>query len=245
MRLINWNFARRAPETWQAGVMLARIRDEAPDVVVLTEAHESSLALLSGHALSDVGVHWGGEAASERKVVLWSKQSWREVSHYPPLSTLGGAVCGITLTPLGDVRVLAVCTPYNFAWPEGMDPRPQLWEQHIAFLDALEAALEVMPSGPPIVIAGDFNQSLPLSWGSWKAHHRLIAALSGYPILTRGDINPIGKQTVSHIAAVSSLRAGAVRALANLDSEDKPLSDHFGIVIDFEPGGPGGVAIFD
>lgn len=246
MRLINWNFARRGPETWQAGIMLGRIRDEAPDIVVLTDAHETSLALLGGHAATDTGVRWArNETESERKVVLWSQQPWSQITHYPALSALGAAVSGVTRTPTGDVRIFALCTPPHFAWPEGMEPRPLFWEQHIAYLDALEATLKTIPSGPPLVIAGSFSQPIPLTWGSWTAHHRLMAALSSVHILTRGEITPIGAQTLDHIAAVSSLRAGAIHSISNLDSAEKELSDHFGVVVDFEPGGPGGVAVFD
>jgi hypothetical protein len=245
MRILNWNFARRTPESWQAGVMVERIRDAAPDIAVLTEAHETSLTLLGGHVLSDAGVRWGGETETERKVLLWSKQPWREPTHYAALSAIGGAVSGITETPLGDIRVLGVCTPHNFAAPETMEPRPPLWSQHIAFLEALGQTLEALPPGPPLVIAGNFNQSLPLAWGSWQAHHALVAALSGYPVLTKGDINPLNELTINHIAAGPSLRAGSVRAISRFDSEDKPLSDTFGVVADLETGGPGGVAVFD
>lgn len=246
MRLITWNFARRGPETWQAGVMLERIREEAPDVVVLTDAQETTLALLGGHVLTDTGVRWArNETSSERKIVLWSKQPWREVTHYPTLSALGAAVSGVSQTPMGKVRVLALCTPPHFAWPEGMEPRPLFWEQHIAYLEALEAVLDAIPKGPPLIIAGSFNQPIPLAWGSWTAHHRLMAALASVHILTRGDIAPIGAQSLDHIAAVSSLRAGAIHAISNLGSDGKEISDHFGVVADLEPGGPGGVAIFD
>jgi hypothetical protein len=243
MRLITWNFARRSRDTWQAGVMLERIRDDAPDIIVLTDAHATSLALLGGHVVADTGVRWArNETETERKVLLWSGRPWREITHYPTLSALGAAVSGVTQTPMGNVRVLAVCTPPHFAWPDGLVPRPLFWEQHIAYLDALRGVLDTIPTGPPLIIAGSFNQPIPLAWGSWTAHHRLMATLSGVHILTRGDIAPIGAQTLDHIAAVSSLRAGARHAISNLGSDGKEIAEYFGVVADLEPGG---VAIFD
>ncbi|MEP7210007.1 MAG: endonuclease/exonuclease/phosphatase family protein [Alphaproteobacteria bacterium] len=242
MRIVTWNIERKAPESAASRTMLARIATLEPDIVCLTEAHEGSPASFGGHALFDVGASWGGEAPSERKVALVSRTPWRDVTPLPDLSALGGAISATTDTDLGPVRVVGVCTPHHFASPGGALPRPPLWSMHIAYFKALGAALEGMGREQPTVIVGDFNQFLPLVWGSWDAHHALTHALRHFSVVTQGAIEPVGEPTIDHVAIGKQLRAAKVESLDRFNESGQALSDHFGVAVDLESGG---VQIFD
>lgn len=239
MRIVNWNFARHAPGSWQADGLVERIKTAGPDLVCVAEAHEGSLGDLGGHTLSDRGVMWGEEVDSERKVAVWSPNDWTDRIDLPGLSELGGAIAAQTETPLGRMHVVAVCMPYNMAWPKeaGFDQRPPPWSQHLAFLERLTPVLQGLDKDIPTILLGDFNQFVPLNWGSWEAHHALNATLDGLHIVTNGAIDPIGEQTVDHVAISHHLRAASVEGLSQYTNDGRALSDHFGLLVRLEAGG--------
>lgn len=242
MKIVNWNIARHAPAKRQAKLILERIAAEEPDVVCLTEAHEASLAPLGGHQLAARGVHWSKEAETERKVVLWSRQPWTDPVDVSAISGLGGAVGGVTETPLGPVRLIGVCIPYWRASPVGLEPRAANWAQHLAYLDGLEAVLADQPEDHPLVVVGDFNQRIPSDWGPLAVRRRLEKAFHGFSMITRGDIPPMDEPTLDHVAVRKLLRAKKVRGISRFDDAEKPLSDHFGVFAELEAGG---VQLFD
>ncbi len=242
MRIVTWNISRHAPDTPAAREMLERIMAAAPDVVCLTLGYETSLAALDGHVISNAGASWGPEAPGERKVVLWSKTPWRDPLDLGALAAVGGAVGAITDTDLGPVRFIGIATPNPFASPNGKLPRPPQWSMHISYLETLRQTLKRLDLSMPTVIAGDFNQFVPLIWGAWPAHHALNAALHGFGILTQGDIAPIAEHTLDHVAATHHLRAGEISGLSRFGDDNVTLSDRFGVVVDLESGG---VQMFD
>ncbi|MDZ4761299.1 MAG: endonuclease/exonuclease/phosphatase family protein [Alphaproteobacteria bacterium] len=245
MRIVTWNVSRRTPDSTEAQAVLKRVRAEQPDVVCLTEAREGFLSdWADGDALSDAGARSKGDAETERMVILWSRRPWSNRTPIPELSALGGAVSAVTETPIGPVRVIGICAPYHLVWPERSLERPPAWSQNIAYLQTLGLALKASGKDLPTVVAGKFNQFVPLSSGSWAAHHALNSAMSGFSIVTRGDLAPIGEQSLDHVAVSSRprLRALSVRALDRLDAAGRPLTDHFGVVIELEGGA---VQMFD
>jgi hypothetical protein len=248
MRIVNWNIGRRTPGGGEAATLLNRIAALAPDVVCLTEGHAGSLSDLpgagAGFVLSDMGASWKGDAEDERKVLLWSRMPWNDVTPLPSLSALGGGVTGVTDTPIGPVRVFGLCAPYHMAWPAVEEERPTPWSLNIAYFQALEAVLKEVDPELPVVLVGDFNQFVPLASGNWEAHHALNAALHGYAVVTRGDVAPTKEQTLDHVAVSNHprLRATAVQGVDRFDTTGKPLTDQFGVLVELEGGG---VQIFD
>lgn len=239
MRIVNWNLARHAPDAWQGVELTSRIKAARPDLLCVTEAHTHSLNELGGHVLTDRGVLWGEEIETECKVALWSANEWTDETPLPGLSELGGAIFARTISPLGPLQVVAVCMPYNMAWPKnaGFDSRPEPWSQHLAFLERLKPVLAGLDKDIPAVVLGDFNQFLPLNWGSWEAHHALNDTLGGLQIVTSGAIEPVGEQTVDHVAISHQLRAASIEGLTRYTDDDRAFSDHFGIVVRLEAGG--------
>jgi len=243
MRVLTWNFARHAPASWQADAMVARIGEQSPDMVCLTEAHEASLAAMPGHTLSSRGAYWSASAESERKVLAWSKAPWTDVQELTAVSAISGVVCGITEGPLGPVRVVGVCIPYHMASPYGVEERAKPWSIHMAYLDALGPALHALrESGPPVLVIGDFNQRVPSEWGVHEVRAKFDHTFAHFDIVTRGDVPAIGEPSIDHIAVTRELRAKQVVGLPRFDAEGKPLSDHFGVFVELESGG---VQIFD
>jgi len=245
LRIATWTIDRRTSEA-SAQTVVERIAEATPDIVCLAQAHEGSLASLiadaGGHVICDRGADWGGETATSRKLALWSKAPWRERAELPGPSSLGGAISAITDTDLGAVRVVGVCTPSPFASPGGTLPRPPHWSMHIAYLEALGVCLKALHRSQPTLIVGAFNQFMPLTWGAWPAHHALTAALSGFGIVTQGDIPPTGEQAIDHVAVSKHFRARSVGGLSRVAADGKPLTDQFGVLVELERGG---VQIFD
>jgi endonuclease/exonuclease/phosphatase family metal-dependent hydrolase len=243
MHVLTWNFARHAPGGWQTNAMVERIGQLAPDVICLTEAHETSLARMPGHTLSSRGSYWSASVDSERKVLLWSKAPWTDAQDLPAISAISGVVSAVTEGPLGPVRVVGVCIPYHMASPFGAEERAKPWSIHMAYLDALAPALHALrESGPPVIVVGDFNQRVPAEWGVHEVRAKFDHAFAHFDIVTRGDVPGIGEPSIDHIAVTRELRAKKVLGLARFDAEGKPMSDHFGVCAELEAGG---VQIFD
>lgn len=239
MKILTWNLARHAPDSWQGEEIERRILEAKAEIVCATEAHAGSLDRLEGHVLSDAGVRWGEELATERKVLAWSAREWTKQVSVGQLSETGGAVCAQTSTTLGNVQVVAVCMPYHMAWPRERSPevRPAPWSEHLAFLDALKGFLTQLDDDLPTILVGDFNQYDPLNWGSWDAHHALNDALGRLNIVTKGTIEPVGEQTVDHVAVSPHLRADAISSLDRYTDDGRALSDHFGVLVTLQAGG--------
>ena len=243
MRVLTWNFARHAPKDWQAVTMVERIREEAPDIVCLTEGHEASLADMPGHTLSSRGAYWSASLESERKVLLWSKAPWTDVKALPEVSAISGVVSAVTEGPLGPVRVVGVCIPYHMASPFGAEERAKPWSIHVAYLEALAPAVHALrESGPPVMVIGDFNQRVPSEWGVHDVRAKFDHAFAHFDIVTRGDVPGLGEPSIDHIAVTRELRAKTVLGLSRFDADSRPLSDHFGVFAELEAGG---VQIFD
>ncbi|MBI1339219.1 hypothetical protein GC169_03260 [bacterium] len=243
MRLVTWNMAGHKPDSPHAIEAMARIAELAPDIVCLTDAHEGSTAPLGGYRASDIGAVWGADAASARKVVIWSRTPLEEIERDDALSRLGGLVSGLTQTPLGTVRLIGVCLPHHMAWrpepgsDEAPSSRPAPWTLHVSYLERLQEVLAAMRAGPPSVIAGAFNQFLPLVWGSWAAHHALKAALGPFGVVTSGDLAPMREPTVNHVAIDLDLRADAVMGIDRMSADGEALTDHAGAAVDLVAGG--------
>ena len=107
---------------------------------------------------------------------------------------------------MGLLRVLGFCIPWHMAGTRYAEPKRKQWEVHIEFLDALGIALRTMPAFD--VIAGDFNQLLPRTWGSKLAEQKLLEVLTGYTIATEAPLTGCERASgVDHIAVGSRLQS--------------------------------------
>jgi len=245
MRILSWNVAGKGPNSPDGAAILSRIAAAQPEVVCLADAPRDMLDGFQpergGHVIYDEGAKWKGDPDGASKVVLWTPRPWREARFWPSLSALGGAVSAIADTDVGPVRVLGVCAPYNMAWPVGEDTRPPRWSLHIAFLEALKTVVDDLDDDTPLVVAGEYNQVLPLSQGSWEAHHALNSALRRVAVLTSGVLAGAEEGGTSHVAVSSQLRARKIETVDRM-LDGKALTDQPGVLVDLEAGG---LAIFD
>ena len=245
MRILSWNLGGRAPDSPEGAAILQRIAAAEPDVVCLADARRTALDSFQpergGHVIYDEGARWRGDAEGACKVVLWTARPWREARFWPQLSALGGAASAVADTDIGPVRVLGVCTPYNMTWPASEETRPARWAMHIAYLEALKAVVDDIDDDVPLVVTGEFNQVIPLSQGSWEAHHALNAALKRVAVVTGGSIPGTGEGGTAHVAVSSQLRARKVTGIDRM-ADGQALTDQPGVAVSLEAGG---LAIFD
>lgn len=238
MKIASWLLAPYLAADTTGGERLRVARDRIfagdPDVVCLSEA-DTSVALPEGHAISAKGPD-GGE------LLLWSRTPWSETIDVAPLLEFGAAAGGVTSGATGPVRVIGVHVPNWRANLPGKEPRAANWELHIAFLEQLAALLRALPDDMPLIIAGEFNQQIPLRWGLQPVQRAFDDAFQGLSMITRGDLPPMNAPSTQHIAVSKSLRARRVRGLDRFDGSGRPFADQPGVFVELEAGG---VQIFD
>jgi len=230
LSIITWNVEWATPRSPRTPHLLSRIDRHAPDVICLTETHHDLLSQ-RGNSICSRPDSGYGIKKGRRKVVLWSRQPWREVDDLgidilPP----GRFVSGVTQTPLGDVTVVGVCIPWFGSRSEKWrgDARKKHWEDHESYLDGLRQVLAGFPAERVIVI-GDFNQSIgPTSRAPVKLRSALQSAFPQDMRIVTSDIAFEGRTSIDHIALSADLAATSMSPLSNL-REGKKLSDHFGV----------------
>src|SRR5690606_14993121 len=121
------------------GLILEMIQGAQPDLVCLTECHRDFLGDASWHLIAADADHGYPVVPGRTKVGLWSRQPWTEVTTDLEGAPPGRFVSGLTDTPLGRVRVLGVCGPWEAAHVSAGRRDRTRWQDHIAFLGALLA----------------------------------------------------------------------------------------------------------
>lgn len=233
MRIVNWNIERHGPLTWQAKSLLAEISELEPDIVCLTEAWEASAASLGGFSISATGVSWSHKDAVERKVLLWSRNAWRDVQIVEQLEATGSAITGLTLLGSTVVRILGLCIPYHFASPLGLVPRAKPWSQHERSLEDLAPLLRLWRDSGPVIVVGDFNRFIPRAWGPKRSFELMEMALDGYQVTTAGEVKGVNARTIDHVAFAGELKVTDVFGRSANTDDGRKRSDHFGVVVDF------------
>ena len=230
LSIVTWNTEWAAPRSEKTPEILRRIDEHAPDIVCLTEAHESLLAA-AGHTVAAQSDYGYAAPPSRRKALLWSREPWERVDDVgaaalPP----GRFIAGVTRTPLGEITVVGVCIPWRGSRTEAYrgEARKARWEDHETYLRVLPHILKALPARR-LIVMGDFNQVIGPA--SHAPHHLQAALRDAFPpnmtIVTAGTAFQ-GRKTIDHVALSEDLRAESVAAISNRDGE-QTLSDHFGI----------------
>lgn len=230
-RVLTWNLERKRPDSELGALAVEQLVDLDPDVMVLTEAR-TAFPVGSGHALwcePPVGP-WFAE--NERKVLAWSAQPWTDVDRIG-IDGLDQTrfVSATTDTPIGPLRVLAVCIPWHMAevtYP--IDAKRTPWELHIRFLELLGELLAA--SDVPTVVAGDFNQRIPrVKYGHRAAAEAMTRAFESFDIVTSGQLDGVTRPGIDHVAISPDLSAHRTWGWPN-ESDGRRLSDHDGAGVD-------------
>lgn len=168
----------------------------------------------------------------------------------------GRFVSGVTGTPLGDVRVVGVCIPWEGAHVDTGRKDRAKWEDHLRYLEGSEKYLagfrvrddrraEIAgecllcggsarpgPTGGPtagdipVVVAGDFNQTIPRTRPRADAYEALIRAFAGWDIVTAGLAG------IDHVALDGRMRALRVERREAEYGGGRRVSDHAGVTVE-------------
>ena len=234
-RILSWNLERKRPDSPLGAAGVEHLFGFTPDVMALTEVR-TSFPVGDGHALWCEPPRGTAFAEDERKVMIWSKQPWRDVDR---VGVIGldqtRFISATTETPLGPVRVLGVCIPWHMAevtYPIDVKRKP--WELHIRYLELL--AELVADSSMPLVIAGDFNQRIPRvkGGGNVAAAEALATTFEPLTVITEGTLSGGTRPGIDHIAMSSQFVADRVWGWPN-ELDGQRLSDHEGAGADVSP----------
>ncbi|API59332.1 hypothetical protein BSL82_08425 [Tardibacter chloracetimidivorans] len=230
LTIATWNTQWRMPGSKDAELIVARLKATSPDIICLTEAC-ADLPGNEGHVIACDPDHGYPVIPGRHKVLLWSREPWVEVdplghADLPP----GRFIAGRTLTPAGPLQVIGLCIPWRGAHVQTGRRDRAFWQDHLLYLSALRQHLD-HTRGPALLI-GDFNQRVPRRYTPPHVHAALHAALGDrFRIATAGPIAPLDRLAIDHVAHTSELAPLRIRALSNLSPQGRPISDHFGVVV--------------
>ena len=233
MIVVNWN-VNWASASWRTNEIRRRIHEHTPEIVCLTETHCGFLE--GGHTITSRGDYGYGHHVSRRKVLLWSRQPWREVDDLgddcmPP----GRFVSGVTETSVGEVTVVGVCVPWekSRAGKDYSGKRREPWEDHERYLERLRSVLAQAPS-EWLVLMGDFNQEIAEPGRRQSGAVGQRAALlqraipCGVKVATDEFVHE-GRRPIDHIALSANLRPREIEPISN-QFGSRRLADHaFGL----------------
>ncbi len=238
LKLVNWNVRCATPGSWKrAPEIRRRIEQHAPEVICLTEAHPK---LVDSEAHPELWTQEGYTICSQpydggdiRKVLLWSKEPWKEVDCVGSNSLLPGRfVSGVTQTSVGKVTVIGICIPFRGSRAEARrgSERKKSWEDHKQYLAGLTHVLERTPA-KRLIVVGDFNQRIGQVRYAPPPDVRaaLRSAMPPHMTIVTSKVGFQGRSCIDHIALSEDLAAESLGVISNMDGGTK-LSDHFGVV---------------
>ena len=231
MRVITWNVEWATRKSRRTAEIVGCISGHDPEVVCLTEAH---VGLLSqhGHTICSQADYGYKVRENRRKVVLWSREPWREVDDVglesmPP----GRFVAGVTRTSLDDVTVVGVCIPWFGSRTEARRElgRSKRWEDHEEYLVGMTEILGRC-STQRMIVMGDFNQIIgPGSRASHELRTALANAFSPNMRIATSELTFQGRKSIDHIALSEDFKVESLGVVSNIH-DGRKLSDHFGVV---------------
>lgn len=227
LTLVNWNVQFRRTRSEAGEIIRERIFSHAPDVVCLTESHADFLN--TGYVVASDPDYGYPLVAGRRKVLLWSREPWRDVDPVGHAALPSGRfVSGRTSTPIGEVTVIGVCIPWAHAHVSTGRKDRAVWQDHLTYLTVLDEMLAA--SRRPTILVGDFNQTVPRRRAPRLAFEALEASvLRRLSLATAGPLQPMGKLAIDHVAHTSDLLASAASSIPDEMPSGKKLSDHFGV----------------
>jgi endonuclease/exonuclease/phosphatase family metal-dependent hydrolase len=226
-----WNVEWARPHSRRGQAVAGRLVSWDCDVLVVTEG-EAALLPDHGHVVDSEEDYGYRVIAGRRKVLLWSRNPWREVERRTSADLPSGRIAsGVTDTPAGPVRVVGVCIPWRDAHvPSGRRDRDG-WQDHLRYLNALGPWLEGLPPDPPLVVAGDFNQRVPANGQPARVAQGLADALGGLVVASAG-LTHAGRRLIDHLAHDPALRTNSICAIGRERPAGPRLSDHDGVVVE-------------
>ena len=110
LKLVNWNVEWATKTSAKGKELLRRISEADADVICLTESHVDFLPDTDDTRLITSSEDYGYRSEpSQRKVLLWSRNGWRDVDALGSDDLPSGRfVSGVTETPMGDIVAIGI-----------------------------------------------------------------------------------------------------------------------------------------
>ncbi|WP_308115459.1 MULTISPECIES: endonuclease/exonuclease/phosphatase family protein [unclassified Rhodococcus (in: high G+C Gram-positive bacteria)] len=218
-----WNVEWATTRGRRGATVRDRLARLTADILVVTEGRRGLLPD-DGYTLD--GGDWGYAIEPDRrKVLAYSRQPFSDVIRIESGGGAGRVVTALTDTPIGAVRLLAVCIPWSRAHVSTGRRDAAPWSEHLACLDQIEDLVNGFEASVPVIVAGDFNQKIP------RARQPILVADRLAEVMTRWTCHTAGTtddgQLIDHIA--SNVDCVALRTWPGTTG-DLRLSDHSGVV---------------
>ncbi len=250
-KIANWNLERPKRNTSKTKLAIAKIKEENPDLIVLTET-SNAVDLSEAYPFS-VKTKPYERTPNEHWVTIWSK--W-EINKEIKLFDNYRTCCGIISAPFGEIIIFGTIIPYHMAGVSGVrygNLDYKAWEFHerdIVAQSEIWNKLKKLYPDKPLFIIGDFNQTRfgNKGYGTKKVRNLLTKILETLKIecVTEIDfskhlsIDPKkGKRrnNIDHICVSSEfLKKSQDYKISGWDhftEQGKYMSDHNAVFIEF------------
>ena len=221
-----WNVNWAKPGSPRAAPIASAIKRLRPDILCMCEGYTGFDE--TGHWIASGADYGYGDTRGRRKIMLWSREPWRDVnaighSSLPP----GRFIVGTTDTNCGPVHVMGLAIPWAMAHVATGQKNRNPWQDHMRYLDHVPDILANRPPAVPLIVTGDFNQRVPRGRQPKAVFEKLSEVFLGaVDLWTAGEITGADRQPVCHIGGSSELRLLAAGAFSRRQRSGKILNDH-------------------
>ena len=252
-RITNWNIERPKVDSLKTKLVFEKILALNSDIIVLTES-SNAINLNSDYPFYSATNSFA-RTPDEQWVAIYSK--WPIVENYKTESDCR-TVCSKIKTPFSDIIIYGTIIPYHMAGVNGNRYDRvglQTWQYHEEDIIAQSKEWEEIQNknpNTPFFIIGDFNQTRGeiKGYGTDKCRDLLSSELQKLNIECITEINfennnltpdpktNLIRKNIDHICVskkfISRLKNYNVSAFNNFTKDGTYMSDHNGIVMDFE-----------
>jgi len=233
LRIATWNLEWARPSTHRGKLLRSHLQELAADILCITEGSADMLPD-AGYTITSEADYGYSAPSYRRKVLLWSREPWFDIDPIGnPNLPSGRFIAGTTLTPLGQIRIFGTCIPWRDAHVNTGRRDRTRWQDHLSYLETLPTVLSDRPLSPAIWL-GDFNQRIPPKAAPVEVQTALEQALKGWQVATAGEIAPLNKVAIDHIVYTADFQPVKVFAQSQFAADGTRLSDHFGVIVDFQ-----------
>ena len=177
------------------------------DIICITEGYESLLPK-HGFTISSNEDYGYRITKGRRKVILWSKNEWKDIDQLGSEKIPSGRyISGTT----NGIKIVGVCIPWRFAHVSTGRKDRKPWEDHLSFIENLNL------ENQRTILLGDFNQNIPKKSQPKVAYSALNNLINGMDLLT-------SNMGLIHIVVSNDLKADNVQKILTGSN-----SDHNGI----------------